>query len=200
MKGIVLKEMPLGEADKLLTVFSEEGRISVVAKGAKKPGSRFLAAASVFALSDMELVKGKSMYIMRNAVMIRSFYGLREDYDLLTTASSIVKAVASVVQENLPDPETLELLVRALTILEDKKRTPDFTEAVFLTRLIYIQGMLGNPGEAVPGWNSLQPGTRMALEHICSAPPQKVFAFGLTPECEAELKAESRRLYDRAME
>jgi len=33
MIGIVLKEMPLGEADKLLKVFSrEEGLITVVAK------------------------------------------------------------------------------------------------------------------------------------------------------------------------
>lgn len=76
MTGIVLKEMPLGEADKLLTVFSrEQGRISVVAKGAKKPGSRFLAAASAFAYSDMELVKGRSMYVLRNANIISPFTG-----------------------------------------------------------------------------------------------------------------------------
>ena len=108
MKCMVLREMPLGEADKLLTVLSEEeGRISVVAKGAKKPSSRFLAAASVFAVSDMELVKGKSMYILRNANLIKSFYGLREDLDKLETASRMVRAVLKVIQEGLPDPETL---------------------------------------------------------------------------------------------
>jgi DNA repair protein RecO (recombination protein O) len=125
MTGIVLKEMPLGEADKLLTVFSrEQGRISVVAKGAKKPGSRFLAAASAFAYSDMELVKGRSMYVLRNANIISPFYGLREDLDVLTAAAETARLTLKVIQEDLPDPETLELLLKVLSFLEQKKRSP----------------------------------------------------------------------------
>ena len=54
MKCLVLKETPYKEADKMLTVISDEqGKITVLAKGAKKAGSRFLAAASGFAYSDM---------------------------------------------------------------------------------------------------------------------------------------------------
>ncbi len=189
MRGIVLKEMPLGEADKLLTVFSQEqGRITVVAKGAKKSGSRFLAAASAFAYSEMELVKGKSMYVLRNARLVESFYGLREDLDSLTAAADIGKITLKVIQEELPDEETLRLLLKSLYFLEQRKRSPEMVKAVFIIRLLWLQGMIGkmeemNPGEA----ERLKSGTRAAIDYICSAGEDKLFAFKLSKEVEREL-------------
>ena len=188
MIGIVLKEMPLGEADKLLKVFSrEEGLITVVAKGAKKSGSRFLAAASVFAYSDMELVKGKSMYVLKNAKLIESFYGLREDLDILTAAADIGKMTLKVIQEDLPDEESLELLLKALALLE-KKRDPLFVKAVFTIRLLWFQGMIGSPEEMTPDeMKRLLPGTLAAFKHICSCDEDKLFAFKLSEEALKDL-------------
>ena len=202
MKCMVLREMPLGEADKLLTVLSEEeGRISVVAKGAKKPSSRFLAAASVFAVSDMELVKGKSMYILRNANLIKSFYGLREDLDKLETASRMVRAVLKVIQEGLPDPETLELTERALTLLEDGRRSLKLVEGAFLVRLMSIQGLVGDSGAVFAGEaGSMRPGTLEAFDYICGAEEERVFAFRVAPETEEELCDRSETLFRQLVE
>lgn len=201
MTGIVLKEMPLGEADKLLTVFSEEqGRISVVAKGAKKPGSRFLAAASVFAYSDMELVKGRSMYVLRNANIISSYYGLREDFDILTAAAAIAKLTLKVIQEELPDPETMGLLLKVLSFLEHKKRSPKLIEAVFTIRLLCIQGMITDLNSMDPGGTfNLQSGTRAAFDYICTAPQEKLFAFRVSSEVEQELYERGRSLCEHIL-
>lgn len=201
MTGIVLKEMPLGEADKLLTVFSkEQGRISVVAKGAKKPGSRFLAAASVFAYSDMELVKGRSMYVLRNANIISSFYGLREDFDILTSAAEIAKLTLKVIQEELPDPETMELLLKVLSFLEHKKRSPKLIEAVFTIRLLCIQGMITDLNSMDPGGAfKLRSGTRAAFDYICTAPQEKLFAFQVSSEVEQELYERGRSLCEHIL-
>ncbi len=201
MKGIVLREMPLGEADKLLTVFSgEQGRISVVAKGAKKPGSRFLAAASVFAYSDMELIKGRSLYVLRGAEILSSFYGLREDLDILTGASEIARITLKVIQEELPDPETLDLLLKALSFLEQKKRSPRLVEAVFFIRLLSIQGMITDLQAMDPFRTlNLQSGTRAAYDYICTAPQNKLFAFHVSPEVEQELYERGRTLCERIL-
>lgn len=201
MTGIVLKEMPLGESDKLLTVFSQEqGRISVVAKGAKKPGSRFLAAASAFAYSDMELVKGRSMYVMRNANIISSFYGLREDLDILTAAAEIARITLKVIQEELPDPETLELLLKALTFLEQKKRSPRLVAAVFTIRLLCIQGMIADLNSMdLRGAFQLKSGTRAAFNYICTAPDEKLFAFKVSDEVEQELYERGRSLCEHIL-
>ena len=201
MTGIVLKEMPLGEADKLLTVFSrEEGRIAVVAKGAKKPGSRFLAAASVFAYSDMELVKGRSMYVLRNAGIIHSFYGLREDYDVLTAASEAARITLKVIQDELPDPEALDLLLKTLSFLEQKKRSPRLMETVFIIRLLSIQGMIADIGSMDPsGSLRLLPGTRAAFDYICTAPADKLFAFQVSDEVAQELYERGRDLCEHIL-
>ena len=201
MTGIVLKEMPLGEADKLLTVFSrEQGRISVVAKGAKKPGSRFLAAASSFAYSDMELVKGRSMYVLRNANMIASFYGLREDYDALTAAAEAARITLKVIQEELPDPEALDLLLKVLDFLEQKKRNPKLVEAVFIIRLLCIQGMIADLNAMDPGGAlKLLPGTRAAFDYICTASVDKLFAFQVSDEVEQELYERGRSLCEHIL-
>ncbi len=201
MNGIVLKEMPLGESDKLLTVFSrEQGRISVVAKGAKKPGSRFLAAASAFAYSDMELVKGRSMYILRNANILSSFYGLREDLDILTAAAEIARITLKVIQEELPDPEALELLLKALTLLEQKKRGPRLVEAVFTIRLLCIQGMIADLHSMDPaGAMKLKSGTRAAFDYICTATNEKLFVFRVSEEVEQELYERGRSLCEHIL-
>ena len=61
-EGIVLKETPLGENGKLLVVFTKEhGRISVAAKGVKKPGSSLVQLSQLFAYSQLELYKGKQV-------------------------------------------------------------------------------------------------------------------------------------------
>ena len=202
MKCLVLKEMPLGEADKLLTVLSEdEGRISVVAKGAKKPSSRFLAASSAFALSNMELVKGKSLYILRNANMIKSFYGLREDLDSLTAASRMAHAVLRVIQEGLPDPETLDLTEKALTLLEDGRRGREFVEAVFFIRLMSLQGVLGDVRHVLPDeGRGLRPGTLTAIDYICGAEEDRVFAFRVSEDTEKELFEVSSMLFKQLVE
>jgi len=147
-----------------------------------------LAAASVFAYSDMELVKGKSMYVLKNAKLIESFYGLREDLDVLTAAAELGKITLKVIQEDLQDEETLRLLLKGLHFLEQRKRRPSLIKAVFAIRLLWIQGMISsiermNPGEA----SRLKPGTKAAYDYICTAEEDKLFAFKLSEEVEQEL-------------
>ncbi len=50
-KGIVIKEVRVGEADKIITIFTKSyGKISAVAKGAKRPKSRLICCIAVFML------------------------------------------------------------------------------------------------------------------------------------------------------
>ena len=48
-KGIIVGEAPMGEQDKRLVILCEDkGRLSAVAKGAKKPGARLASQAQLF--------------------------------------------------------------------------------------------------------------------------------------------------------
>lgn len=202
MKGIVLRELPFGEADKLLIVLSDtHGRISVSAKGAKKPGSRFLAAAQPFAYSEMELGRGKSMYILRNAELLDPFFNLRNDLDTLTAASNITRLTARIVQEELPDPDTLRLLLKALSLLDKGGRNPQLIASIFSVRLLKIQGMISALSDLeLQGKDNLMPGTKAAFSHVCTAPDEKLFAFSVSDTVNAEFanlaEALTRRYFE----
>lgn len=187
-RGIVLRELPLGEADKLLIVFSDtNGRISVSAKGAKKPGSRFIAASQLFAYSEMELIKGKSMYILRNAEMLESFFNLRNDFDTLTAASNVARLASRVIQEELPDRETLRLVLKTLALLDKGGRDPALIASIFALRLLKVQGMLSSLSDLeLPDTDSLKAGTRAAFDYVCTATDEKLFAFSVSDEVKAE--------------
>jgi len=141
VKGIVLREYNVGESDKLLTVFTDTcGKITVSAKGAKRQGSRFLSVAQPFCYSEMQLYKGKNMYNLSGCSLIESFYNLRNDIDVLLAGGNMLKTISAISQEELPDEETLNLLLHALYYLNKGNREIDLLLSVFYIKLMCFQG------------------------------------------------------------
>jgi DNA repair protein RecO (recombination protein O) len=88
--GIVLHRTLLGETDKILTIYTREfGKLSAVAKGARKPGSRISGATELFTHTRFLLAKGKSLDVISQCEIIESFPGLRSDLDRLARATYI---------------------------------------------------------------------------------------------------------------
>jgi DNA repair protein RecO (recombination protein O) len=71
---------PLGEADKVLTLFSSErGIVRAVAKGARKPGTKISGRSDVLNVNKLLLAKGRSLDIITQAQGIETFPQLRKD-------------------------------------------------------------------------------------------------------------------------
>ena len=71
VEGIVLKRHSVGEADRILTVFSRQlGKIRVIAKGVRKTTSRRAGHIEVFSRAVMTLYSGKGMDILSEASSI----------------------------------------------------------------------------------------------------------------------------------
>jgi len=81
-KAIVLKTHNLGEADRILRLYSQEsGLIDAVAKGARKIKSKFGGRLELFNFIDCELSKGKSLDILTQAELIRNFKNISSDFN-----------------------------------------------------------------------------------------------------------------------
>ena len=167
-EGVVLKETPLGENGKLLVLFTKDyGKITAAAKGVKKPGSSMVQLAQLFAYSNLELYRGNSsLYTLTGGRLIEPFCGLTEDYDRICEAGKMASILLKVIQEDLPDEESLRLFLNSLYLISTGKRKPDFTRCVFLLKLIQYQGVAPEPKEIELLWNqTLSEGAKAAMEH-----------------------------------
>ena len=196
-EGIVLKEIPLGENGKVLTLFTKEyGKISVAAKGVKKPGSSLVQLAQLFSYSELELYKGSSsLYTLTGGKLIEPFCGLAEDYERISAAGKMAVLLLKVIQENLPDEETLRLFLNSLYFINTGKREPQFVKIVFMLKLLQIQGVAPEIEEIAYIWNkNFEQGTLKALEHIFNSENKEVFSFGVSEDVLQELGAIAQML------
>ncbi|MCR4435599.1 MAG: DNA repair protein RecO [Clostridiales bacterium] len=140
-KGIVIKEVNTGEADKVVTIFSaHSGKITGYAKGARRPKSRLAAGTQFLCYSDLVLFKGKELCNIYSSDVIDSFYELREDIVKLTYSAHMVDLISDVVMENQPASKVLQLFLNTLHVLAKTDRSPELVTRVFELRLLSLLG------------------------------------------------------------
>jgi DNA repair protein RecO (recombination protein O) len=125
--AIVLRRIHFGETDNILTLFSKEhGRISAIAKGARKPISRLSGATDPLTCSRFALATGHNLQVVVQAEMVDSFPGLHTSVERLAQGQYFTELLTAFTAEEDPHPELFQLLVRGLRLLE---KAPD-TESI----------------------------------------------------------------------
>ena len=85
--GIVLKRVDLGEADRVLTLYTrDQGKLRAIAKGVRRTTSRSAGHLEPFTLSDLLLAVGRELDVVSQAETIGAFRDVREDLVLTSHA------------------------------------------------------------------------------------------------------------------
>ena len=114
-EAIVTRRVDFGEADRLLTLYSKElGKISAIAKGARKPQSRKTGHVELFMRSKFFIAKGRNLDIITQAEMIDSYAPLRADLMRVTLASYVVELLDRFTVEDDPHTGIYDLLDNTL--------------------------------------------------------------------------------------
>ena len=219
--GAVLRETETKEADKILTVLTpDHGRISVIARGARRKSCRFAAACQTLAYSELTLTHRGDWYYLNEGTTRALFDGLRTDFEALALGFYFAELTEAVSSPEIPAPELLSHLLNGLYALDTLKKPRELAKPAFELRLMSLAGYepladgcavcgAADPADArldpvqgvlrcaacsgpSPGL-PLGPGALAALRHIVYGDPARLYAFRLEGAGAKQLYAAAER-------
>ncbi len=121
--ALVLKTIKLGEADRIVVLYSPElGPLRAVAKSAAKASSGYAAKTQVFNYCDLQLAKGRQLDVLLQAKLIDDFRALRTDYDLMTLAYFMLEVLDHIAVLNDSYKQPFEIVYSHLRALDQQAK------------------------------------------------------------------------------
>lgn len=188
--GIVIRRTTYGETDNILTLYTREyGRISAIAKGARKSLSRLAGASEMLTCSRFGLASGKgALDVVTQAEVKNSFPGLRKDLLRLANGLYFAELLGRFVADEDPI-EDLFVLLRASLLLLERVPDPEMGARWFELRLMDELGYAPDletcavDGEPVDAEEAVREGRPLALSAasggvICARHAEEAAAGG----------------------
>ena len=228
INGIILSENNVGDFDKMLTMLTPgTGKISCVAKGARRPKSALLAGTQIFCFGEYLMYKGTNTYHINSVEPIEIFYNIRTDLEKLKYAVHINKIIQDVTQENQNCYNILQLLLNTLYTISETDKDLDLVLSVFKLRLLSIIGFVPNVSncvscgekEKIQGFSikdngfkcdvcgkqdtsiiQMSKSTLNAIKYTIMAPAKKIFSFTIRDESLEEFRLITKIYFNDKLE
>ena len=115
--GIVLKRSNLGEADKLVTFYTQHhGKVTAIARGLRKPTSKRAGSLELFNVVKTSFIKGKGeLDTIAEAQILESHPGWRRHLGRVNLAYQLAEVIDKLTPDHQPHPEILEILRESLS-------------------------------------------------------------------------------------
>jgi DNA repair protein RecO (recombination protein O) len=140
-KGIVLRSIRYGEADRILDLYTRDaGLVSAIAKGIRRTKSRFGARLEPLSCVDFVAYQGRTLHTVTQAETLRSFHGIREDLARFEAAAGMVGSVRALSGGDEADRRVFNLLYNGLDTLEGAESGFEAVEASLGLKLSILAG------------------------------------------------------------
>jgi DNA repair protein RecO (recombination protein O) len=139
-KALVLGRINYGEADKILTLLTQDkGKLSVIAKGVRKPKSKVAGGIELFTINDITYIEGKSDLKTLVSARVHEHYGnIVKNLATVQAAYDII-LYANLFTESECENDFYEVTKQALQALH--AAVPTAVVVVwFGLRLLHISG------------------------------------------------------------
>ena len=213
IRGLVLREVKYKEADRILTVLTAEGKMTVKAPGALRKNSKCAAATQQMTYAELTLYARVGHWQVREGVVLEGFEGLRTDLEKLSLAVYFAQVLEAVADEDASGPELLQLGLNSLYALSNDLQEHNVIKAIFELRLSCLAGytpdlsgcMQCGDDSAMLYFDMQQGGTvcgkcrsyglkpvsdacLAAMRHGAYAPAKRIYSFTLTGDGAEELE------------
>lgn len=145
-EGIVLASQNLGEADKILTIFTKNfGKLEVLAKNVKKLESKRASACEILSYNKFAIGKSK-LLTLSETLNLDQFLKIKSNLPKLSLAFLALEVLNLTIPIGVPYPEIFQSLIsflkkltNAVSIYEAKVKL-----AAFQIKLLVKTGWLGD--------------------------------------------------------
>jgi DNA repair protein RecO (recombination protein O) len=135
-EGIVLRRQDFGEADRILRLFTRKlGKVSVIAKGVRKPSSKKSGHLEVFMRSSFLIARGRNLHILTQAEVLDSYEPLRKTLAGIGLGSYVVELVDAFTYEEGSHVNLYDLIHSTLERLSHG-HSPELVLRVYELRLL----------------------------------------------------------------
>ena len=142
VKGLVIRETPVGDFDKMLTVLTaEHGKISIFAKGSKKLKSPAFVCSQMFCYAEFVLRKTTDVYYINDCSLVEGFFDIRNTLEGSALASYIAEVLNDVATA-VPDKNLMRLALNSLFAIASGKYNLALVKGAFEIRCLSILGFM----------------------------------------------------------
>ena len=116
--ALILYHRNLGEADRLVTLLTwEKGKITAVARGARKVKSRLAGGVDLFTYGRYQFHRGRSLDLITGQEVREHFSAFREDAALYPYGLFLSEITGKLIESEEPSPEPCALLLEGWRLL-----------------------------------------------------------------------------------
>jgi DNA repair protein RecO (recombination protein O) len=147
-EAVVLRSLRYGEADRILHLYTpHRGRVSAIAKGARRARSRFGGRLEPFFRLHVELHEGRGeLLTVTGANTIAGHASLRGSARALDAAARACDAVGRLFETSEPHPGVFNLLCRQLALLDGGLAATRAGALAFRLKLLVAAGLAPHLG------------------------------------------------------
>lgn len=137
LQGIVLRSIPYGEKDAVVTILTKDGIVGFYARGLLSIASKNAGGCLIYVHSNFLITAKEETLTLRKAELIHSYYNLYESLEIMTSLALISEVILKVVNEDEKD-----LYVHFLKVLELLEKKQDYLTLIsmLLFHIVKISG------------------------------------------------------------
>ncbi|MBU8714977.1 MULTISPECIES: DNA repair protein RecO [Brevibacillus] len=142
-EGIVIRSVDYGESSKVVTLFTREnGKLGVMARGAKKTKSRLAAVSQLFSHGYFlcKAGPGAGMPDLSQGDIVDSFRDMRQALTATAYAAYIAELLDRLTHEREPNPYLFQLLLQTFCYL-DEGVDPEILCRIFEVKMLIVAGI-----------------------------------------------------------
>lgn len=147
--GFILSSRNIGEANKMLTIYTREvGLVRAVAQGIRLNKSKLRFTLQDFSHVNVDLVKGKELWRVTSAKNISTFPYARKSSQSLLLIARVSKLIERLCGGESPSESIFDDLIQSLYILDSENILETEREALELHLVLRMMNSLGYIGDS----------------------------------------------------